>query len=117
MKLAFERPGHFLFRMQTLIQKRSKVRRILPSGASLAFTLFLLRLASSAGAAESGKAFTTPEQAVGALVSATAAKDSRALHALFGPAGEDLENPDRVQSINELEAFRSEERRVGKECP
>ena len=27
------------------------------------------------------------------------------MRALFGPAGEDLENPDRVQATNELNAF------------
>ena len=106
MKLTFEFTDHFLFRMKTLGQKRSAVRRILPFGASLLFTLFLLLgPTASAGAAEIGKAFTTPEQAVAALVSATTAKDSRALHVLFGPAGEELENPDRIQSTNELDAF------------
>ena len=32
-------------------------------------------------------------------------EDNSALHALFGPAGSELENPDRVQSTNELNNF------------
>jgi len=68
-----------------------------------------LALASSlvltGSAAEFGKTFTTPEDAVAALAAATSAKDTVALHALFGPAGDDLENPDRVQATNELNTF------------
>jgi hypothetical protein len=76
------------------------------SNANRKFALvLLLNLAVSAGAADMGKTFETPEQAASALVSATRTQDNGALHALFGPAGEDLENPDRVQSANELSAF------------
>src|SRR5262245_55630809 len=56
-------------------------------------------------AAENSKTFTTPEEAVSALISATATKDTETLHALFGPAGKELANPDRVQGTNELNAF------------
>jgi len=104
MNLSFEPSTIFLFRMKTIIQKRLAVQRVLTSSASLAFTLFLLLVTSTRGAV-TGKTFATAEEAVAALLSATTAKDSNALHALFGPAGEDLENPDRIQSTNELDAF------------
>jgi hypothetical protein len=52
-----------------------------------------------------GKTFATAEEAVVALISATTTNDKNSLHALFGPAGADLENPDRVQSTNELRNF------------
>jgi hypothetical protein len=65
----------------------------------------LLSLAVCGRAAETGQTFTSAEEAVTALVAAATSKDTNALHALFGAAGEDLENPDRVQSTNELRAF------------
>jgi len=65
----------------------------------------LLSLAIVASAAETGKTFATPEEAVSALISAATTRDNAALHALFGPAGAELENPDRVQSANELTTF------------
>lgn len=105
MKLTLESPG-ILSRMKTLVQKCSAVQRVLPSGSCLAFTLFmLLGLAMPDVAAGTGKTFGTAEEAVKALVSATSAKDRNALHTLFGLAGEELENPDRIQSTNELDAF------------
>jgi len=70
--------------------------------------LILTLLLSKAAAGDEpgiGKTFATPEAAVSALISATSTKDNEALHALFGPAGADLENPDRIQSTNELSAF------------
>jgi hypothetical protein len=65
----------------------------------------LLSVALSARAASGGKAFASPDEAVSALVTATTAKDKETLHALFGPAGADLENPDRVQATNEMSNF------------
>jgi anti-sigma factor ChrR (cupin superfamily) len=53
-------------------------------------------------AADTGKTFATPEAAVSALVAAASAKDTNALHDIFGPAGADIANPDRVQAANEL---------------
>src|SRR5205085_11319562 len=105
MNLTFASPTIF-FRMKTLIQMRSADQRIWRGSAQLAFALFLLLgLARPGSAASTGKTFATAEEAVSALVSATTAKDSNALHALFGPAGAELENPDRIQSTNELDAF------------
>jgi hypothetical protein len=65
----------------------------------------VLGLAAQARSADIGKAFATAEDAVSALAAATMTNDKDALHALFGRAGADLENPDRVQSTNELKAF------------
>jgi hypothetical protein len=56
-------------------------------------------------AAETGKTFATPEDAVAALVTAASTEDSNALRVIFGPAAPELENPDRVQAANEHSAF------------
>ncbi len=56
-------------------------------------------------AAQTGMTFASPEAAVAALVTAASAKDTNALHNLFGPAVEDLENPDRVQAADDLDEF------------
>ena len=59
----------------------------------------------AASAADTGKTFATPEEAVSALVRATSAQSGNALRAIFGPAAADLQNPDRVQATNEFNAF------------
>ncbi len=64
-----------------------------------------LGLAMAAGAADTGKTFATPEEAVTALVDATKAESGDALRTIFGPAAADLQNPDRVQATNEFNAF------------
>jgi hypothetical protein len=56
-------------------------------------------------AADTGKTFTSPEDAVAALVAASGAEDTNALHAIFGPAVSELQNPDPVQGANERAAF------------
>ncbi len=56
-------------------------------------------------AADTGKTFATPEEAVAALVQATSAQGGGDLRAIFGPAAADLENPDRVQATNEFNHF------------
>ena len=57
----------------------------------------------AASAADTGKTFATPEEAVSALVQATSAKSG--LRAIFGPAAAELQNPDRVQATNEFNNF------------
>ena len=57
------------------------------------------------GAAEIGKSFVSPEEAVAAFVAATDAKDTNALHLIFGPAVTEIANPDRVQAAHDLNAF------------
>jgi len=56
-------------------------------------------------AADTGRTFAAPEDAVSALMTAASAADANALRAVFGPAAADLENPDRVQATNEIRAF------------
>ena len=85
------------------LARRKRISQLSPK-VLLAWAL-LLSLALTTGAAENAKMFATAEEAVSALVAATATKDNSALHALFGRAGVDLENPDRIQSTNELNTF------------
>ena len=59
-------------------------------------------------AASSGKVFARPEDAVAALRNATSSADTNALRELFGSAAEAVQNPDRVQATNDLEAFHAE---------
>src|SRR4030095_13821094 len=54
-----------------------------------------------------GKRFPTLEEAVASLRLSTASTDTNALRAILGPAADELQNPDRVQSTNELKAFSS----------
>jgi hypothetical protein len=56
-------------------------------------------------AADTGKTFATPEEAVSALVQATSAKSGAELKAIFGPGAADVQNPDRVQATNEFNNF------------
>ena len=53
------------------------------------------------------KKFASPEEAVAALSVATAAADTNALRTIFGPAAEELLNPDRIQASDELKTFSS----------
>jgi hypothetical protein len=57
------------------------------------------------GAEETGKMFATPEAAVEALEAAITTKDVEAFRVIFGPAAEELQNPDRIQATNELCVF------------
>jgi hypothetical protein len=71
--------------------------------------ILLLALAlggvAASRAADTGKTFATPEEAVSALVQATSAKSGKGLRTLFGPAAAEFQNPDRVQATNEFNAF------------
>jgi len=91
--------------------KRQGILTFLRSGgravaAVLMTTIALVSsMAAPLGAVETGKTFSTPEEAVTALSAAVNSKDGEALHALFGPAVEDIRNPDRVQATNEFNTF------------
>lgn len=70
--------------------------------------LFLARAVGCSNAAETsdmGQAFETPEGAVSALVRAVTSHSATDLRTIFGPEAEELQNPDRVQATNEMEAF------------
>lgn len=59
----------------------------------------------AASAADSGKTFAAPEEAVAALVAAASAEDTNALRVIFGPLAADIQNPDRVQAAGEFSQF------------
>src|SRR5262249_7070765 len=96
-----------LWRMKTLAHGfLFSLGNVLESlGQSSLALISLLSLVLPVGAANTGKTFATAQEAVSALAAATARYDHDALHDLFGPAGADLENPDRVQGTNELNNF------------
>lgn len=74
----------------------------------LGVVLSLSWLAASAvnlAAANAPKTFATPEGAVKALLQAVNTADHTALAALFGPAAQELLNPDEVQGAAELARF------------
>jgi hypothetical protein len=82
------------------------VKRMLDSVACRSLMLTLaVSVPVALRAEETAKTFATPEEAVSALEAAAVNEDSAALHALFGPAAEDLENPDHVQATNEMRKF------------
>ena len=58
-----------------------------------------------AGAADIAKTFATPEEAVASLKAGVQALDPEILRSLFGPMVTEIQNPDRVQATNELQAF------------
>ena len=71
---------------------------------ALGFALALFA-AAQVNAAETGKTFASPEDAVAALAGAVNTTNRAELHAIFGPAADDLVNPDAVQAANEFAAF------------
>ena len=71
---------------------------------SLVFALAAMA-STTLRAAETGRTFATPEDAVAALVSAVQGTNHAALRALFGPGGEELVNPDAVQAVKEFADF------------
>ncbi len=92
--------------MKTKPVSISRLKRMVLSAGNTAFLLALaIHALSVLGADEAGKTFATPEAAVEALETAATAKDVEALRALFGPAAEELQNPDRIQATNELGTF------------
>ncbi len=56
-------------------------------------------------AADEAKTFATPEDAVSSLDAAVKAHNGEVLRSIFGPAAEEIQNPDRVQATNEFNAF------------
>src|SRR5688572_14433007 len=83
---------------QTIQSWSSNVR------ASVGFALVMLA-AVPITAAETGKTFASPEAAVAALASAVMPPNQTQLHAIFGPAADEIVNPDAVQAENEFAAF------------
>lgn len=72
---------------------------------AMVVAVLLLDAQSSSAVTGAQKTFPTPESAVSALESATAARDTNALAAIFGPTVGDIVSPDPVQAQNELASF------------
>jgi hypothetical protein len=70
---------------------RYALRSAILDGLGLCLAAQLLSLAANVAPLE--QHFTTPEQAVNALMSAAKARDTNAMHAIFGPAAVDLVSP------------------------
>jgi hypothetical protein len=87
------------------LMKNSK--QLCPTALPLVCVFLTLALSSFAasGATTTGKIFATPEQALSELSVAVNNMDTNALRIIFGPAVEDLHNPDRVQATNDLRKF------------
>jgi hypothetical protein len=81
------------------------MRRFLQAGHCKLVLVLALSLPIAVRATETGETFASPEEAVAALVAAADAKDTNALHAIFGPGVVELANPDQVQAANERAAF------------
>jgi hypothetical protein len=95
--------------IQSLTALRIFMKHIVPSWIStargaLGFALALLA-AGQVNAAETGKTFASPEAAVAALAGAVKTTNRAELHAIFGPAVDEIVNPDAVQAANEFAAF------------
>ncbi len=75
---------------------------VIGGGLPVALVLGLPIAANGAG---TGEAFTTPEDAAAALKAAVTSQNTADLRNIFGPAVDDIENPDRVQATNELAEF------------
>jgi len=76
-----------------------------PALACAVGTALSLNVALQARSADSPRTFATPDDAVAALRTAAKNQDQAALRAIFGPALEDIENPDRVQATNDISDF------------
>ncbi len=73
--------------------------------AVIILSLLLFIHPASLRAAEPGKRFATPTEAVNALGQAARTTDRAAFHALFGPDADWLANPDTVQGAREIADF------------
>jgi hypothetical protein len=71
----------------------------------VASTSFFAWSTSEAVAAASQALFSSPEDALKALVEAVSAKDKDALAQIFGPSAKDLRSGDEVQAATEFEEF------------
>ena len=85
-----------------MVNGARSARAILGTGGLI---LALALAAARVTAADTGKTFATPEEAVSALMQATSGKSGADLREIFGAAAADLENPDRVQATNEFHTF------------
>jgi len=93
------------------MEQRNKQMILQKSKFGARLSLILLGFAGlsfppiSAWAGNGEQRFASPEAAVAALVAAAKAKDTNALHSIFGPEGRDLVSPDAVQAGNSFSNF------------
>jgi hypothetical protein len=71
----------------------------------LALSLTLAVNATNAATTNTAQSFPSPQAAVSALSAAVNSQNADALHDIFGPEAEDIQNPDRVQATNEFNTF------------
>jgi hypothetical protein len=96
------------FMKQLLSESSASARFVAVLQAYRAMALgFILKsiLSVNLVAADTGRAFSTPDDAVTALARAVQSTNRADLLAIFGPAAEDLVNPDTVQATNEFANF------------
>ena len=72
--------------------------------AGLAYAVLSVTAVRAANDSQQAR-FATPDQAVAALTKAVSAKDTNALRSLFGPALDEIANPDPVQRAHNLTLF------------
>lgn len=72
--------------------------------SAFCLSLFVFALPDRLRAADE-KTFSSPDEAVSALVAAAANHDTNSMHAIFGPEGHQLVSPDAVQRTNEYRVF------------
>jgi hypothetical protein len=82
----------------------SALRRSVGWVCGLAIT-GLMMAASTPARATGEQQFDSPDEAVKALTDAAKARDTNAIHAIFGPEGEDLVSPDVVQATENFDLF------------
>jgi hypothetical protein len=108
MKPNLEPSNHFLKIMRICSHRfsRAGLNRFFQCGVTRNLSLALAISATiAANAADIGKTFATPEEAVAALAAAASARDTNAMRVIFGPAATDLLNVDRVQATNDFDEF------------
>jgi len=90
--------------MPLKLNSLSWLRRTGAFASAPALTALALTLPGRMLAADE-QAFTSPDAAVNALVTAATNHDTNALHAIFGPEGHGLISPDVVQATAEFKMF------------
>jgi hypothetical protein len=110
MRTTMKHFHHEVLDLQQICSRTGILRSVAWRGRALALPLCLgLGLAliapAFAGAAEDGKTFSTPEEAVAALCAAANSTDADAYEKLFGSTASDLENPDSEKAAAEHESF------------
>src|SRR5580658_4575821 len=96
--------------LQQLCSTTGFLHRVAWRGRALAVSLSVvlglaLNAPAPAAAAEDGKTFSTPEEAVAALRAAANSTNADAYQNLFGSAAADLENPDPEKAAAEHQSF------------